>query len=69
MGAALAPNTGAIMAFRLIGGMTSSAAHPIAPCVVSLPDTHLDTDDDDAGHQSEKCLYPPCSLRVPQLTC
>ena len=69
VGAALAPNTGAIMAFRLIGGMTSSAAHPIAPYALFLPNKHLDADDDDEGRQSEKCLYSPYSFQVPGLTC
>ena len=57
------------MAFRLIGGMTSSAAHPIAPYVLFLPNTHLDADDDDEGLQSEKCLYTPRSLQVSGLAC
>ncbi|TBU39222.1 MFS general substrate transporter [Dichomitus squalens] len=35
VGAALSPNTAAIMTFRLLGGITSSAAHPIAPALIA----------------------------------
>ena len=54
VGAALSPNTGAIMTFRLLAGITSSAAHPIAPCVLLPPLAVLDIDN------SEQCCSRGC---------